>query len=486
MDSWTEGYVADIGYTYGYYAELNPLRAQWAFASAGLMPPNLSAAGTACELGFGQGVSIAIHSAASNQKWTGTDFNPSQAAHAAQLATTSGAPATIFDEAFADFCNRTDLPDFDSIGLHGIWSWISDENRRIIVDFIRRKLKVGGLLYVSYNTQPGWSAAMPLRHLLTEHAATMGAPGKGIVSRIDAALDFAARLLETNPHYVRANPGIPDRLKKISAQDRHYLAHEYFNRDWHPMHFATMARWLESAKLSFGCSAHFLEHVDHINLSAEQGVLLRESQDPVFRETVRDICVNQQFRKDYWIKGLRKLSALEQADVLRRQRFVMTRHRNAVALKANGALGEATLQPDVYQPLIDLLSDGVVHTFAQIEQVLQTKTFSIAQAKEAVTILLGIGAIEIAQDEKLTSKVKAQTEKLNSHILGQSRSGGLSFLASPVTGGGHAVDRISQLFLLARSNGQKTPQEWAAATWSTLNSQGQKIIGYMHSEVGKS
>jgi hypothetical protein len=26
MSDWTSGYVADIGYTYGYYTELNPLR----------------------------------------------------------------------------------------------------------------------------------------------------------------------------------------------------------------------------------------------------------------------------------------------------------------------------------------------------------------------------------------------------------------------------------------------------------------------------
>jgi hypothetical protein len=47
--------------------------------------------------------------------------------------------------------------------LHGIWSWVSEDNRQIILDFIDRKLKPGGVLYLSYNTQPGWSAFMPLR-----------------------------------------------------------------------------------------------------------------------------------------------------------------------------------------------------------------------------------------------------------------------------------------------------------------------------------
>ena len=36
MTDWTAGYVADIGYTYGYYTELNPLRVRLAFLNAGL------------------------------------------------------------------------------------------------------------------------------------------------------------------------------------------------------------------------------------------------------------------------------------------------------------------------------------------------------------------------------------------------------------------------------------------------------------------
>jgi hypothetical protein len=58
MTDWTAGYVADIGYTFGYYQELNPLRAKLAFLNAGLVCPPF---GTACELGFGQGLSANLH-----------------------------------------------------------------------------------------------------------------------------------------------------------------------------------------------------------------------------------------------------------------------------------------------------------------------------------------------------------------------------------------------------------------------------------------
>src|SRR5882762_9667404 len=165
MSDWTAGYVADIGYTYGYYTELNPLRTRLALLNAQQMVPGIE---TACELGFGQGLSTNIHAAASGVEWYGTDFNPSQAAFARDLAAKSGAAAKLYDDAFADFAHRTDLPDFDFIAVHGIWSWISDANREVIVEFIRRKLKVGGILYISYNTLPGWSAFAPMRHLMTE------------------------------------------------------------------------------------------------------------------------------------------------------------------------------------------------------------------------------------------------------------------------------------------------------------------------------
>lgn len=82
--------------------------------------------------------------------WIATDFNPAHAALAQELANASGAAAhgtRLYDDAFADFCQRTDLPDFSFIGVHGIWSWISDANRVVIVDFVRRRLRVGGVLY---------------------------------------------------------------------------------------------------------------------------------------------------------------------------------------------------------------------------------------------------------------------------------------------------------------------------------------------------
>lgn len=474
MHDWSDGYVDDIGYTFGYYQELNPLRAKLAFLRAGLA---ISCIGSACELGFGQGISVNFHSAASVAPWHATDFNPAQACFAQELATASGAPAYLCDQSFLDFCNRVDLPDFDYVGIHGIWSWISNENRATIVDFIRRKLKVGGVLYISYNTLPGWAAMVPMRHLLTQHAETMGAAGHGIVPRINGALELAAKLFDANPLYARANPAVGERLKAIKGQDRHYLAHEYFNRDWLPMHFADMAAWLEPAKLNYACSAHYLDHIDAVNLTAEQQAFLKDIPDPMFSETVRDFMVNQQFRRDYWVKGSRRLNGYEQAEQFRQQKVILTTHRADVSLKVTGALGEADMSEAVYAPLLDFLGDHKAKTLGQIEQGVQENGIAFAQIIQAVMVLTGAGHLAPAQDEAVISKVKKQTEKLNTYLCHKARgSNDVGYLASPVTGGGIAVNRFQQLFLACITQGKRQPAEWAQYVWHLLSAQGQKLV----------
>lgn len=474
MQDWTSGYVADIGYTYGYYGELNPLLIKLAFATCGYIYPQVS---NACELGFGQGMSINIHASASDITWSGNDFNPAQAGFAQELSNLSENKAQLLDESFAQYCKRDDLPEFDYIGLHGIWSWISDENRSIIVDFIARKLKVGGVLYVSYNTQPGWAPIIPIRHLMTEHAQVMGASGQGIANRINSAIEFTDRLINTNPFFTRANPIAVEEFEKLKKHDRNYLAHEYFNQDWVPMPFSKMAQWLSPTKLQYVCSANYSDQVEVLNLTNEQQALLAEIADPIFRQTVRDFMIGTRFRKDYWVKGARKMTPLEQIEILSQQKVVLVKPRADIVLKTTGIVGEVTLNEAVYNPILDILADYQVKSLGDLERLLKSKAIELTQIVQAVMILNSIGALVPAQDQASEAKAKGVTYKLNAAIMNKSRSTSeISFLASPITGGGIVVSRFAQLFLMAISNGDKTPQEWAQYVWDILASQGQKIL----------
>ena len=472
MTDWTAGYLTDVGYTYGYYTELSPLRVALPFINAGIAFPKVE---TACELGFGQGLSVNFHAAASGVSWWANDFNPAQAGFAREMAAAAGTKVTLLDQSFAEFLGNEDVPEFDFIGLHGIWSWISDENRAVIVEFIRRKLRVGGVVYVSYNTYPGWTGMLPMQHLLSQHNQLMGAPGDGIVNRLNAAVEFASKLMAVDPAYARANPLAVERLNQLKSQSPHYVAHEYFNRNWDPMHFADMARWLEPAKLDYACSAHYFDHVDALNMTPAQQEFLAAVQDPMFKETVRDLITNQRFRRDYWVKGARRLSKIEQLLEARKIRLVLSKPAADISLTIKATMGEATLSEDVYRPILNALSSGKPMTLGEVEQAVKDR-LPFARLLEAAIVLVGASIVSLAQEEEVIRAAKKHTDGINSFVTYKAQgSADINFMVSPVIGGAITVPRISQLFILGMRQGRKTPGELADFVWRLLAAQNQSL-----------
>ncbi|MDQ5908814.1 MAG: hypothetical protein QG599_907, partial [Pseudomonadota bacterium] len=241
--------------------------------------------------------------------------------------------------------------------------------------------------------------------------------------------------------------------------------------------FATMAEWLEPAKVQYAGSAHYLDHIEAINLTAEQQAFIKEIPDPYFRASVWDFMVNQQFRRDYWVKGARRLNALDQAEALRQQRVMLVVPRVDVPLKVTGAVGEATLTDAIYNPLLDSLADHKPKTVGQLEAAVRDQGITFAQVLQAVMVLTGAGHLVPVQDDTTINKVQKSCSKLNTHLIQQARgSSDISYLTSPLTGGGITVGRFPQLFLLARSQGHKQPADWAQVVWQLLAAQGQRII----------
>ena len=480
MSEWSAGYVSELGYTYGYYEELNTSRVDFCLLNKGIRPPAIS---SALELGFGQGVSVNIHAAAGKVSWTGTDFNPSQVNFARQLAGQSGANTFLHDASFQEFLAEDDTPEFQFIGLHGIWSWVSDANRKAIVDIIRTKLAVGGVVYISYNTLPGWAGFAPMRHLMTQHAKVLGSAGEGVINRIDDAFDFSERLFKLDPKYLLAYPQAAKRMKQMQDQNRHYLAHEFFNEDWHPMHFSDVAELLQNAKLEFAASATFTGHVDDIHFTTEQRQFLSDIPDATLRETAKDFILNQQFRKDYWIKGPVRLAPLERAIALRDVKVLLTIPASEITLKTTGSLGEFSFNESIYRPIIDFLSDHLVRTIGEVEKHCAASSsdsgprITLAQITQAVILLLGTGQLALAQNDAVTNAVQTESAALNAFLLDKAKSSNdVAYLASPVTGGGVNANRFEMLFLLAIAEGAAEPESWAESAWRVLASQGHRLI----------
>lgn len=474
MHNDSKRYEETVNYTYGHYTELNPLRIKLAFLRQGVMFP---AVNTACELGFGQGLSINLHAAASSVEWWGNDFNPAHVAFAEALAKASGVESHLSDESFLELSQREDLPEFDFIALHGIWSWISPENRQVIVDFMRRKLRPGGVAYVSYNTLPGWAGSAPLRYLMNNYLKTLAPKGDGPMAAMKQALEFAERFMAIDSIYKHVYPEVTSHINKLKTENYEYLVHEYLVSEWYPMYFAEAAGTLESAKLDYVCSAAYLDDIDVIHHTPQQLALLKEVTDPVLRQTMQDFMVNQRFRRDYWVKGTRKLSRQEQAQGFRDQRVVLVTHLADIEFSVTGTIGKCALDETRYLAVLECLADHRPRTLGEMENTLKSKGIGLAEIVEVVLVMTGIGHVSPAQEDDQIQAALRSTEAINSHLLDRAQqSGEISYLSSPVSAGGVAVSQTEQLFIHAIKAGFRTPPEWADASWKIMLRQGKRIV----------
>lgn len=448
MPSWSMGYQSDHLYTYGYYQEMNPLRAKFLFNCSGLAFPDVSS-GYACELGFGQGISVNMHAVASTTNWWGTDFNPAQVNFARRIAEVGGAQVHLEEEAFGDFAAREDLPMFDYIALHGIWSWISPENQNFIVDFIKKKLKVGGILYISYNVSPGFMSFEPVRHLMKLYNDKVLPPSMDIDEKIKKLQDFFDELIETSPAVFSQYPLLPIRIKKSLSHGSHYIFAEYMNTFWDISHFSKIEEVMDRAKLSYACSAWAPDHFERGNLTQEQVTFLQNhvAGTPLYQDTY-DFLTSQQFRRDYFVRGARQLTPTQQAEELQNTYLILQMPLKDFTYTYTTRLGKFEVNKDLYEAVLSVFADYTPHSIGEV--LSKVKNFTDKEVYDALRTLALFNTLTPAMPLKaIKDNVKKRCRKLNADILDNKEIGNISFLASPVTQGAIFVSDVNRRLLSA-------------------------------------
>jgi hypothetical protein len=477
---WSQGYAASVDYMHEYVRDIAPVHLHYAL-TARQQRASVGRPMRYLELGFGQGLSLNIHAAANEGEFWGIDVMPSQTANARDFATSfetlgHATPVRVFDDGFAEFLRRDDVPMFDVITAHGVWSWVSEANRQLMVDVLAQKLLPGGAVYMSYNVLPGWSAMVPIQKLLQRHAQSQSPAGSPMPDKVNSALGFMRTLGGVNARYLQAHPVVMENIGRMGQAISAYVAHEYFGDHWQPMMFADIADAMTPAKLSFACSAHLPEHVDEVNVSADQGALLATLADAAMRETVRDFCTNQQFRKDIWVKGLRPLTPIEQFQAVRVMRFALMTRPADVTGHVGGSMGSAGIFEPLLQGLLSAFTRKDLAPLSLEEIGALLPQLQLPEIFRGLTLLAAAGHVQPAHGPATTRNVQARCAALNEAILLQALShDGIGHLASPVTGGGVAVNRIEQLFLRALRAGHSTATDLAQEAWRVVAANGQKL-----------
>ncbi|MGB3308815.1 MAG: methyltransferase regulatory domain-containing protein [Nodosilinea sp.] len=469
MQDWTHGYVSDISYDYSFFPELAPTSMAFNLLDQRCLPPGLEAF-TYCELGCGQGFTTNILAATHPQgEFWGMDFNPTHAAEAQCLADAAQLENIRFsDHSFAEFI-QADTPKFDFITLHGVYAWIGDENRNNIVNLLRQKLKVGGAVYISYNALPGWAALMPLRQLMLQSPSSTG---DSTLQKVEAGITFAKQILSLKARYFVENPTVKADLEGMEEDSRNYLAHEYFNQSWRPLYHSEVVEQLADAKLTYTGSGDIDDQFYNFKLTDDQVKLLADISDLTRRETIRDFLFNTRFRRDLFVKGPVKITALEQVERLSNFRFALTIAPDDMEYDVDLVGRSIKLDQAIYRPIVEALAKKP-RTLRDLMGHADLKRLDFATILQAVKILISTYHITPALPEADEDRRRKSVVGLNQAILKRARFGtDTQILASPVTASGIEISRAEQLFLLAYLR-QIDPVKFV---WSILQVQGEKLI----------
>lgn len=458
------GYDTDTNYNYGYFSLLNPYQTRFNFIARGIAFPKLGPETNACELGFGNGVSLVMHAANSQINWYGNDFNPSQVGFAQELADKANVKVHISDDAFDQFLERDDLPMFDYICLHGIWSWISRENQDVIVDFVKRKLKIGGVLYISYNLAAGFGNVEAFRYLMYTHLNTLGDQSRNHIENIPAAIDFMNKLLEVEPAYTKNAPWYIDSYKaRILNHDHVYLGHEFFNDNWILENFNEVAAKFETAKLNFVCQARLFDDSNEFMLGTDDVEILKDLYNTPLYEPARDYVIGQTFRADLYVKGARQLSPKQQLDELDNTYFLLLQDYKNKELVVNTRFGKRSIDTQRIEGILKLLSDYNAHSYQELREALtkeyvkqEKRTKSIKhiplisheELLDNIIYAITTGTIMIAQPpQNITPDIVESCQRLNKLILNPSSPAPLHVLSCPYIGGAMTLEDIHKIML---------------------------------------
>jgi hypothetical protein len=288
------------------------------------------------------------------------------------------------DWTFADLAGRhgAALPRFHYIAMHGVWSWISPENQRHIVDFIDAHLEPGGLVYVTYNALPGWNNVAPMQRMIRSLALQRDGRSD---DRAAAALGLVRQMADAG-----AGALLQEQLSRLEEMSRKddvaYVAHEYLNEHWQPCYQMDVAKALAPARLTFVGSANIFDNYPDICLTKEQRELIDNSPLDL-QETTRDFFMERTFRRDIFIRGARGIPARRLENRLRAVRLTAIIPTSALSREIKVPAGGATLGEAFYGPALEQIAAGSP-TLAEIFTHVDS-TKSTATAREAIGMLVG-------------------------------------------------------------------------------------------------
>jgi hypothetical protein len=352
---------------------------------------------------------------------------------------------------------------------------VSRDDRSRIVEILRRKLKPGGVVYLSYNGMPGWSGGDAVQRLLYEY-------GKQVPERSDLqferALAFLRTLRDAGVAYFKDNRFLESILERHGKGRLRYLTHEYINRHWQPLYHVDVARALADAKLQYVGSAHALDNFLDLNHSAERQRVLTEIPAADVRETVKDFFVPRLLRKDVFVRGARRLSQSRQEQLIGQMSLALVIPSSATTLQLKVPIGEIRVSDAAFTPVLNALAEGT-RTMRDLLAVSGAAEKNVAKAIEIAGMLIGSGQAQSALPTT-SAAPKEAVHRLNLTLARRAATqaiGEVHALASAEIGGAVPASGLEMRVFEGLLTGvQEDAAVLADHVWRPLRDQSERLL----------
>ena len=445
------GYGPNTEYTWGFYGDMAPISLNHLVMMNGLSPVDLDKPFTFLELGCGQGLTSNIFADLyPHASFHAVDAIKQHIANARAVAQASKLSNIVFHESTFEKLELANLPDFDFIVLHGVFSWVRPEIRDQIIAIIKSKLKPGGYCYVSYNAMPGWSPLMPLREYMNSYAGSLDKP---LLQKAQESLNYMKFLLDNQAGYFEQNPIAKSHFLAMHQHDVTYISHEYFTSFWEPIYAPQAAACLLKGDCHYIGSLPFCMNIPDLSTPPAFRKMLATAPNRLVFELHRSFILNERFRRDVFVKApARRLTGdimSDWGDVL----FGPSILPENLSFSRQFPIGEVEFSSRIYQILSDILLDGV-NSFADLMQQETLALMGSARVLTALKILCAghqFSPFRCSYPPRPASGAKvALASRLSRYLLEtQLCESNYTTLSLSVRGNGEGIDVVNGVYLLA-------------------------------------
>ena len=296
----TSSEVIKVEYPTTFFHAHAPTHLHYVCALNGTAGPEPDGAFCYCEIGCGMGRTLNVLAAANPQaEFLGIDLSEPHIVAARALAEAGRLPNSRFLEADISKLDRADLPDFDFVIVHGLYSWVASPVRQAIFDLVEHKLRPGGLFYLSYNALPDWADVDQLRRFVVERARQLQGD---LTDRVAQVLDELQNLRDKGAAFFSAHPVAGIVLERLRETDMNYVVHEFLTPQWQALEFTEVLEQLERRGLVYVGDAEVIHSFPDRAVTAAFANFVTGMPDRRSHEVAKDFVINRLFRSDLYIK----------------------------------------------------------------------------------------------------------------------------------------------------------------------------------------